>query len=97
MKNKILVLASLAASVMMGCTTTKTSVTPASGTNAAVTNVTTTTQGIDPATVQAVDAQLQVIVNDTPAALAIAQTVSAMVHSNAAPSAVTSPAPSVKK
>jgi hypothetical protein len=63
-----------------GCTTTTDTITPASGTNAATTNVVTTTKGLDLATVAQIDAAVSNIVANAPAAIADAQAISALVH-----------------
>ena len=63
-----------------GCSTTTSTVTPASGTNAANTNIVTTSQALDPAVVAQIDAALAGIMSNAPAAIADAQAISALVH-----------------
>jgi PBP1b-binding outer membrane lipoprotein LpoB len=69
-----------AAIIASGCESTTDTVTPASGTNAATTNIVTTTQALDPATVSQIDAIINDINSNAPAAIADAQAISALVH-----------------
>jgi len=85
MKNRILVLLSLAAIcgavVGSGCSTTVSTAVPALGGAPAVTNVVTTTKGIDPATLAQINTSLSNIVAQAPAVIADVQAVKALVNS----------------
>jgi hypothetical protein len=62
---------------VLGCTSTTTTSTP--GPNG-TTNTVTTTKGLDPTTVAEIDSALQLLIQDTPQAIADAQQISILIH-----------------